>query len=64
MFENKVLRRIFGTKREEITKAWKGMRSEDHHLYSSRNITRKNKKKMRLAGHVARMGDRRGAYRV
>jgi hypothetical protein len=65
MFENRLLKKIFGSKREEITKDWKGMRSEwHHHLYSSRNITRNIKKKMRLVGHVACMGDRRGAYRV
>jgi len=65
MFESRVLWKRFGPKREEITRGWKVIRSEQHHhWYSSRNITRNTKWKMRLAEHVARMRDRRGAYRV
>jgi hypothetical protein len=57
MFENWVLSKIFGSNRDAITRDWKGMRSIGrYHSYSSRNITRNNKRKMRLVGHVARMG--------
>jgi hypothetical protein len=44
MFENRALKKVFGPKREEITRDWKGIRSEEHHhVYSSRNITRNTK---------------------
>jgi hypothetical protein len=62
VFENRVLRRIFGLKRDEVTGEWRKLRNEElHDLYSSSNIFRVIKsRKMRLAGHVARIGEGRG----
>jgi hypothetical protein len=58
VFENRVLMRIFGPKRDEVTGEWR----ELHHLYSSPSIIRIIKaRRMRWAWHVARMG-RRGAH--
>jgi hypothetical protein len=58
-----VLRRIFGPKREEV--AGKLHNEEFHNLYSSSNIIRMIKsKRMRWTGHVARMGEKRNAYRI
>jgi hypothetical protein len=66
VFENRVLRRIFGPKRNEVTGEWKKLHSEElHNLYSSANIIRQIKsRRMRWAGHVARMGEDREVYRV
>jgi hypothetical protein len=64
VFENRVLRGIFGPKGDEVTGEWRKLDSgELHNLYSSPNIIRQIKsKKMRWAGHVARMGEGRNMY--
>jgi hypothetical protein len=59
VFENRVLRRIFGPKRDEVTGEWRKLNNEELHiLYSSPNIIRQIKsRRMRWVGHVARMGE-------
>ena len=66
VFENMMFKRIFGPKRNEITRDWRRRLAEDPcDLYSSSNIIRLNKlRRMRWAGHVARMRERRGKYRI
>jgi hypothetical protein len=63
MFENRVLRRIFGPKRDEVTGEWRKMHNEElRDLYSSPSIIRIIKlRRMRWSGHVARMVDKRNA---
>jgi hypothetical protein len=64
VFENWVLRRIFGPKRDGVTGGWRKLYNEElHNLYSSRSIIRIIKlRRMRLAGHVAQMGEKRNVY--
>ena len=66
VFENMVLRRIFGPRRDEVTVEWRRLHNEElNDFYSSSNIVRVIKLRgMRWAGHVARMGEERGVYRV
>ena len=64
VFENMVLRRIFGPKREEVTGEWRKLRNEKlNDLFSSPNISG-DKMEKRWAGNIARTGERRGVYRV
>jgi len=66
VFENKVLRRIFRPRRDEVTGEWIKLNNEElNYLYLSPNIFRVIKsRRMRWAGHVTRIGERRGLYRV
>jgi hypothetical protein len=60
VFEKRVLRKMFGPKRDQVTGDWRKLRND---LYSSPNITRMIKsRRMRWAGHVARMGEKRNAF--
>jgi len=66
VFEKKALRKIFRPRRDEVTEEWRKLHNEElNELYSSPNIFQVIKsRKMRWTGHVARMGERRGVYKV
>jgi hypothetical protein len=66
VFENRVLRRIFGPKRDVVTGGWRKLHNEElHGLYSSPSIVRVIKaRRMRWAGHAACMGEVRGACNI
>ena len=65
MFENRVLRRIFRPKRDGVKGEWRKLHNEElNDYYYLTNIVRTIISRMRWVGHVARMGERRGLYRV
>jgi hypothetical protein len=66
VFESRVLSKVFGPKRDEVTAEWRKLHNEDlNDLYSLPNIVRVVKsRRMRWAGYVARMGEDRGVHRV
>jgi hypothetical protein len=66
VFKNGVQRRIFGSKRDKVTGDWRRLHNGGlNDLYSSPNVIRVIKsRRMGWAGHVARMGEKRGAYRI
>ena len=66
LYKNRVLRRIFGPKRDEVAEEWRKLHNQKlKDLYCSPNIVRVIKsRRLRWVGHVARMGERSGVYRV
>jgi hypothetical protein len=66
VFEKRVLRKIFAPKRDEVTGEWRKLHNEElRDVYSSPSIIRISKsRRMRWAGHVARSGEKRNAYRL
>jgi hypothetical protein len=66
VYENRVLRRIFGPKMDEVTGCWRKLHNEEpHNLYSSPSTIRKIKsRRMRWTWHVRCMGERRKPYRI
>jgi hypothetical protein len=66
VFENRVLRRIFGLKRDEVTGEWRQLQNEElHNLYSAPGIIRTVKSRRILwTRHVAQMGEKTNAYRL
>jgi hypothetical protein len=65
VFENRVLRKIFGPKRDEVIGGWRKLHNEEHNLYCSPSIIRMIKsRRMRWAGHVTRIGVKGNAYRI
>jgi hypothetical protein len=65
VFENRLLRRTFGPKREEVAGGWRRLHNEElHNLNASLNIIRVIKSRMRWAGHIARIVEMRNAYKI
>jgi hypothetical protein len=66
MSENRVLKRIFGPKREEVAGGWRRLHNEElHNLYTSPSVIKVRKaNRMSWAGYVARMGETRNVYKV
>jgi hypothetical protein len=65
VFENRVLRRIFGPKREEVAGDWRRRHNELHNFHATRNnIRRVKSRRMRWAGHVAWVGRIRNSYNI
>jgi hypothetical protein len=66
VFENRVLRRIFGPNRDDVTGEWRKLHKEElHNLYSSPDIIRQSKsRRMRWVEHVARMGEERKVHKI
>jgi hypothetical protein len=66
VFENRVLRRIFGSEREEVAGGWRRLHNDEfHNLYISPSIIRVAKsRRMRWTGHIARIGKVRNAYNI
>jgi hypothetical protein len=65
VFENRVLRRIFGSKRDEVMGGWKKLHNEElHKLYYPPTVIRMMTRRMRWEGHIARTGENRNAYRI
>jgi hypothetical protein len=66
VIENRLLRRIFGPKREEVLRGWRRLHNEElHNLYASPNIVKVIKsRRMRLAGYVTHIGEMRNAYYI
>jgi len=65
MYDNRVLRRIFRRATDDLTREWMKLRNEElNDLYCSSNIWVIKPRRMRWAGHVGRMGEKRGLYRV
>jgi hypothetical protein len=66
VFENRVLRRIFGPKRDRVTGGWRRLSNEEFHsLYSSSSVIRIIKlRRMRWTGHVTRIEEKRNVYRL
>jgi hypothetical protein len=65
VFENRVLRRIFGPKRDGVTGDWRKLHNDElQDMYSSPNIIRMKSRRMRWAVHIARLGEKRNAYKI
>jgi hypothetical protein len=66
VFENRMLRRMFGPKREEVAGSWRRLHNKElHNLHASQNVIRVIKsRRMRWADHVAHMGEMRNVYNI